>query len=183
MKPCRIALCVNLAPRKLGSFEDWIVGFAREARRRDHGLDVLGREPIHPAVAAELQALGAGWKSLDPWERQPVSAGRALAARYDVLHLNLFAPRSRFALIAYSAWPARVLFMDHFSDPPPSEATPRHILSRALDRLSMVRVTGVAGVSDYVRLRDRQRFRLPGRKIRTIYNGVRLNGAWRRNGC
>jgi glycosyltransferase involved in cell wall biosynthesis len=43
-----------------------------------------------------------------------------------------------------------------------------------VDRLISLRLSGIAGVSDYVRERDRLRFGLKERKVRTIYNGVDL---------
>lgn len=98
-----------------------------------------------------------------------------LAREYDVLHLNLFAPRSRVALIAYAAWPARVLFVDHLSGPTASEDVPPSAMSRWLDRATMARVAGVAGVSNYVRDRARARFTLDRSRVRTIYNGIDLS--------
>ncbi len=95
----RIAVLVNLAPRKQGSLEDWLVALAREARARGHGVDVFGREPILPQVAGALRESGAGWAPLDDLTRSPLVGIRRLR-RYDVLHLNLFAARSREALLA-----------------------------------------------------------------------------------
>ncbi|MGH7720629.1 MAG: hypothetical protein ACREON_17500, partial [Gemmatimonadaceae bacterium] len=46
--PLRIAILCDFAPRKLGSWEGWLVAFARGARNRGHDLTVFGREPIHP---------------------------------------------------------------------------------------------------------------------------------------
>lgn len=171
----RIGILMNLAPRKLGSFEGWIVALAREARRRGHSLDVFGRTPTHPGFLGQLQELGAGWHDVKELESALIS-GIARLSRYDVLHVNMFVPRSRIALMAYAAYPARVVFVDHTSGPVP-EAQGRErslgaLLKRAADALTMVRVDSIAGVSDYVRERNLKRWGLPPERVRTIYNGV-----------
>ncbi|HLL55329.1 MAG TPA: glycosyltransferase family 4 protein [Myxococcaceae bacterium] len=170
----RIAVLINLSPRKLGSLEGWLVALCEESRRRGYAVDVYGRDPIHPEVLASLQALGVGWRTVDWLEASPLRAVRRLAA-YDVIHLNMFQPRTQVAMLAYAAWPARVLMVDHSSGPVP--ATERNelvsgVLRRAADRFSMVRVDHLAGVSNYVRDRDQRRFELPAHRVRTIYNGV-----------
>ena len=48
----RIAVLINLSPRKLGSLEGWLVALCEEARRRGYAVDVFGLEPIHPQVLA-----------------------------------------------------------------------------------------------------------------------------------
>jgi glycosyltransferase involved in cell wall biosynthesis len=171
----RIALLMNLAPRKLGSFEGWLVEFCREARRRGHTLDVLGKRPVHPEFARSLGEMGVEWDEIDELELDPVEALARLRG-YDVLHLNMFAPRSFVALLAYAAWPARVLFVDRTGGQPvglgPQPGALRALLSKTADRLTMVRVNALAGVSDFVRDRNRARFSLDERRARTIYNGV-----------
>lgn len=170
----RIAVLINLAPRKLGSLEGWLVALCDEARRRGYAVDVFGREPIHPQVQATLGALGVGWKTVDWLESSPLRAVRRLAA-YDVLHVNMFQPRTPVALMAYAAWPARVLMVDHSSGPMPGTiqgSAARNVLRRAADRVSMGRVDHLAGVSNYVRDRDQRRFDLPSNRVRTLYNGV-----------
>jgi glycosyltransferase involved in cell wall biosynthesis len=95
---------------------------------------------------------------------------RRLRHEFDVLHVDLYAPRGRVPLIAYAAWPTRVLFVDHVSgtaSPSPSGAR-----SRLADRVTAVRWAGLAGVSEYVRTRDVQRFGIRPPRARTIYNGV-----------
>ncbi|MEJ7812091.1 MAG: glycosyltransferase family 4 protein [Gemmatimonadaceae bacterium] len=177
----RIALLIELAPRKLGSLENWIVAFAAEARHRGHQVDVFGREPVHADVARALRDMGAGWDTLDTLMRHPVAAARRLARGYDVLHLDLFpfTPRDPIVRIALAAWPARVLFVDHNSgvdvfDAAPSAPLPgwRRVARRWLGQLTALRVAGIAGVSDYVRRREGERFGLGSPFVRTIYNGV-----------
>ncbi len=171
----RIGILMNLAPRKLGSFEGWIVALAREAKRRGHSLDVFGRTPIHPRFLQSLKELGAGWYEVKELEASLLPGIQRLS-RYDVLHVNMFVPRSRIALMAYAAYPARVVFVDHTSGPVP-ESQPRErplaaLLKRAADAVTMVRVDSIAGVSDYVRERNLKRWGLPPERVRTIYNGV-----------
>ncbi|HET9449697.1 MAG TPA: glycosyltransferase family 4 protein [Aggregicoccus sp.] len=171
----RIGILMNLAPRKLGSFEGWIVALAREAQRRGHSLDVFGRTPIHPAFAQSLKELGAGWYDVKELEASLLPGIQRLS-RYDVLHVNMFVARSRIALMAYAAYPARVVFVDHTSGPVPEqqgrEKPLAALLKRAADAVTMVRVDSIAGVSDYVRERNLRRWGLPPERVRTIYNGV-----------
>src|SRR5207249_1998471 len=88
-----------------------------------------------------------------------------------------FAPRSLIALLAYAAYPARVMFVDHASEL--SEVRRQlpvvALLKRAADSITLVRVDGVAGVSKYVCDRFSRRFRFARHKVRTIYNGVDLS--------
>ncbi len=170
----RIALCVDLAPRKLGSFEAWMLALVAEADRRGHRMDVLSRQPVHPQVAAELSGLGASWTALGELERSILPTAARLRRDYDVLHLNLFTPRGRFALAAYAAWPAAVLWVDHVSGPIDELQRTRPLSTRLLDRYTMRRVRSLAGVSDYVRRRTSSRFRLDADRTRVIYNGVAL---------
>lgn len=170
----RIGLLMHLAPRKRGSFETWVLALCREARRRGHEIHVFGAPPVHPDFAEELGRLGAPWCGVDELLSDPVRAVRRLSS-YDVLHLNMVAPRGRLALLAYSAYPARVLFVDRAGGPPAGAAPPqgvRHRVSRLLDRVTPLRLSGLAGVSDFIRDRSADRFRLRSRQVRTIYNGV-----------
>ncbi|MHB8879090.1 MAG: glycosyltransferase family 4 protein [Myxococcaceae bacterium] len=168
----RLGVLINLAPRKRGSLEDWLVEVCREARRRRHRVDVHCRAPVHPEVAAGLRAQHAGLFTLDELEARPAFAV-GLLSRYDVLELNLVAPRSTIALLSYAAWPARVLYVAHSDYPPDPGAGPlRRLSRRGLDRVSLLRATGLAGVSSYIRDKERARFGLPRWRVRTIHNGV-----------
>jgi glycosyltransferase involved in cell wall biosynthesis len=185
----RIALLANFAPRKLGSFEHWVIALCAEARRRGHEVHPFGRSPVHAEFARRLGAVGAGWESIDDLLRSPLKAIGRLR-RYDLLHVNMFTPRTPIALLAYASFPARVAFTDHISGSSIDEErrlmASRGLLGRiarwigstlagrGVDRLISLRLSGIAGVSDYVRERDRLRFGLKERKVRTIYNGVDL---------
>jgi L-malate glycosyltransferase len=170
----RLAVLVNLVPRKLGSLEGWLVGLAREARARGHALDVLSYGPAHPDFLAALVAAGAGWQPLEPTLRRPLTGVRRLR-HYDVLELNLFGARSGAALLAYAAWPARVLFVERTSAPSLTRPSPA---GRAklwlLNRLTVPRIAGLAGVSNYARDRTTRQLGLDPRRALTIYNGVDL---------
>ena len=168
----RLAVLVNLVPRKLGSLEGWLVGVAREARARHHTLDVFTNGPAHPTFLAALAGAGGSWQALEPVLRRPVPGVRRLR-RYDVIELNLFGARSAAALLAYAAWPARVLFVERTSA---SITAPPSLLGRAklwlLNQVTVPRLTGLAGVSDYARDRTARWLGLdPSRRL-TIYNGV-----------
>jgi glycosyltransferase involved in cell wall biosynthesis len=162
----RIALVMNLAPRKLGSLEDWVVALCREAAWAGHQVDAYGREPVHPVFVERLAAFGVTWRSAELLERGWSSVKRL--ATYDVIHLNLYAPRSQVALAAYAAVPARVLFVVHSEFPKHRPSLAR----RALDRVTLTRVHSLAGVSSYVREQERARFGLSPGRTRTLYNGI-----------
>ncbi|HVE87843.1 MAG TPA: glycosyltransferase family 4 protein [Myxococcales bacterium] len=166
---------MNLAPRKLGSFEGWIAAMCAHARGAGHQVDVFGRAPAHPSFLARLEQLGASFGTVDELEGSAYRAIRRLRG-YQALHLNMFAPRSRVALMAYAAYPARVMFVDHTSGVGEQRRDPPMValLKRAADTITLVRVDGVAGVSEYVKDRFSRRFRFARNKVRTIYNGVDL---------
>lgn len=166
----RIAACVNLVPRKLGSLEQWIVFFARACRDRSHHLHLFWHPPVHPAVAGDLAAMGVGWTPLDRVAAAPLRASRLFRRSYDVVYLNLVVPRSRVALAAYLAFPVTVLYFDQISGPVPGRRR-RSFASRLLDPITFRRVASVAGCSEYVTRRDRERFGLPASMTTTIYNG------------
>ncbi len=169
--PLRVAVLMNLAPRKLGSFEAWLVALAAEALARGHRLDIFGREPVHPSIAKQLRMLGVGWNKIAVLERRKVAAVQRLRRDYDVLHINLFSRRDAIPLIAYAAWPACVLLVTRIAVRDPA-APPRPPVYRLLDRLTLRRVTSVAAVSNYVRDQVIDRFHIHARKVRTIYNGI-----------
>lgn len=170
-RPLRLAMLMGFAPQKRNSMEDWLLGLAHEARRRGHTLHLFGREPVHPLFARDLAAAGAQWGLLDALEEQGLAALRVLRT-FDVLHLNFIAPRSPVALAAYAAWPARVLYVahSHLEEAPRSGAV--RAVRRALDAVTLLRVEGLAGVSDFVRSREAERFFVPPARTRTLFNGV-----------
>jgi len=170
-RPLRLALLIQLAPRKLGSLEDWLVAFATEARRRGHSFDLFAHEPVHPTIRGALEAVGARWETIASFTRRPWTAVRRLAREYDVMHLNFVAPNDRLAMIAYAAWPTPILYVDHNSMTAGVDAR-RSRFGAALDDLTRLRLAGLAGVSNYVRDRARERYRVTSPFVETIYNGV-----------
>jgi glycosyltransferase involved in cell wall biosynthesis len=169
----KLAMLLNFSPRKLGSFEDWLLALAEGAQKRGHRLDFFGRVPVHPDFAAALAGFGTRWQLADTLERAPRAAVRKLS-RYEVLYLNMVSVRHPLALLCYAAWPARVLIADHTSGVALPGGPVKQLARRMLDRLTMARVGAIAGVSEYVRMRDQRHFHLPRRRVRTIYNGVDL---------
>lgn len=166
----RIAVLMNLAPRKLGSLEGWLVAFCREARARGYAVDVFTREPVHAEIETALRQLGVAWSPVGPLESNPLDAIRRLAA-YDVLHINMWQVRDRLTLLAYAAWPAKVLITDHSSGLSTTQPRRGRVM-RILDRLSCIRLGGIVGVSDYVTRRNSHRYGLDERRSRTVYNGI-----------
>jgi len=169
----RIAIIIQLAPRKLGSMEDWIVSLVEEAARRGHRMDVFTFAPLHPVVASRIEAAGSRWKNLEALLAHPFESTRRLARDYDLLVLNLFAPRSPMARIAYAAIPARVLFVDHHSAMAADSAGTSRV-RRLLDHFTTFRMSGLVAVSDYVLRRDMARFGVGRPFARRIYNGINL---------
>lgn len=169
----RIAIILQLAPRKLGSMEDWIVALAQEAGRRGYRVDVFSFAPLHPIVASRIETAGSRWYDVEALLAHPFASARRLAKEYDVLALNLFAPRSLMARIAYAAIPARVVFVDHYSAPA-GESARTNTLHRLLDHATTLRMSGLIAVSDYVLKRDMARFGVRHPFARRIYNGIDL---------
>jgi len=170
----RLAFVINLAPRMVGSFEDWIAAVCATARERGHWVDVYGRNPAHPVFLKRLSSLGAGWATADSLLASTYRGIRRLAS-YQAIHLDLFPPHSRMALMALAAVPAKVLFVDHASS---TGARPEgriaSAMRRALGSAAMLRVAGIAGVSNYVAERNRRRFPHEASRVRTLYGGVDL---------
>lgn len=173
MRPLRIAFLIQLAPRKLGSMEDWVVALVEESARRGHRMDVFSLAPVHPEIARRIEAAGSTWEEVEALFEHPLRSAQRLAKEYDVLQLNLFTPRGRMARIAYLAFPARVIFVDHHSALP-SERMPSNFVRRSLDHLTTLRMSGLVGVSDYVVQRDMVRFSVRNPFARRIYNGIDL---------
>ena len=173
VRPLRLSLLIQLAPRKLGSLEEWLVGLATEARRRGHQFDVFGHEPIHPQVRSEFAAVGARWGTVASLTSRPWAAIRRLARDYDVMHLNFAAPNEKLALLAYAAWPTPILYVDHNSHSA-GVTLRRSLIGSALDHLTRIRMAGMVGVSNYVRDRARERYHVEPPFVGTIYNGVNV---------
>jgi glycosyltransferase involved in cell wall biosynthesis len=169
----RVALLIALAPRKRGSLEDWMLAMVGEAKRRGHRMDVFGLEPIQPEIQLELERLGGRWTPIrrlqDSWFR-----GIRQLRHYDVLHLTLFASRHPVSLMAYAAWPARVILVDQSSGSLPRLGPIGLLKHQLLNPLTSARVSRIVGVSDFVRARATAEMHLSPRKATTIYNGVDL---------
>src|SRR5216684_8722239 len=120
----RIALLMNLAPRKLGSLEDWALALGAEALGRGHEVDFFGWAPVHEVFATKLKQIGIGWNDLPSLNRSPIRCIRRLST-YQLINLTLVAPLERCALLAYAAVPARVIFIDQSSGPIPGSLSPR----------------------------------------------------------
>ncbi len=170
---------MNLVPRKLGSLEGWFLGLGREARARGHAVDVFTHAPVHPSFLAALSEAGVGWQSIERLLRRPLRGIRELR-RYDVIQLHLLGARSAAALLAYAAWPAQVLLVEQTSDTGVTEPSLAGQVKRwVLNRLTVPRLRGLAGISDYVRVRTARHLGLPEHRTVTLYFGVDLDRfAW-----
>lgn len=166
----RIALIFQLQPNKNGSLEQWILCFCQAAAERGNHVDVFTLPNPLPSFLRQLVLTGARWYSVETLTQRPLSAIRRLSS-YDVLHLNFVAVREPLALLAYLAYPARVILIDHISGQNDPHPVRFRWLRRCLDRVSVLRLSGIGAVSDYVRARNHRRFHR-GTPIRRIYNGV-----------
>lgn len=167
----RIAALIYLAPRKLGSLEQWLMGFAAECTRRGHRVHLFCAKPFHPVVEKRLADLGVPWTPFEVLERQPFRWSRKLKRSFDLIYMNLVVPRSWGAYAGYLAWPLPILFFDGISGSMPGRrATSR--LGRILDPLLFSRVTSLAVCSQYVLKRDLWRFRLDPARCKVFYNGI-----------
>lgn len=167
----RIGLAVELAPRKRGSIEDWLLAFAREATARGHRLTLFCHEPMHPILRAGIAETGTQIEPVEDLVRWPVRAIMRFSRSFDIVHLNLFAPRDKIPLIAYAAWPCRVVFVDHMSGYGGDGSLARRLVRSTLDSLVVARTAAYVGVSRYVGDRAVRRFPRM-RRHRVIYNGV-----------
>lgn len=173
-RPLRLALLLHMAPRKLGSMEDWMIGFVHAAQRCGHSVDVFGQEPIHPQVLRGLLAGGACWGTLKELLSNSLRAVLRMR-QYDVVHLSFFDPSSRMISLACLAWPARVLMADHLSWPSTRPLTWRSVVKARLRAAPLFRrIHSIAGVSNYVSERDGLLYGVPPARRRTIYDGVSL---------
>ncbi len=169
----RIAYLSNFAPRKLGTGENRLVELSREAKRRGHALTMYCHEPIHPDVRNAFDASDVDIVPLSAIAANPLRSAWRLARSADAVLLNAIAPRSLTALVCYFAWPSKVFYIDHSSGPVDDlDYSTRPYWKQVLDRLTVVRIARLAGVSDYVTDRLRSRFALSGVRATTLYGGV-----------
>ncbi len=162
----RLGLLMSLAPRKLGSMEDWIVAMAQHAAVRGHLVDLYCLDPVHPTFAERLREAGASLRKLPELTGRPLSGVRRLA-QYDVVQFNFFQVRELVPRLCYAAAGARIVYVDHTSGQPGAVRRP---VSSLLDVAVARRLSRVVGVSEYVRARDLARFRTD--KVVRVYNGV-----------
>lgn len=167
----KIAALFYLAPRKLGSLEQWVLTFLEECGRRGHTVHLFWARPLHPVVERRLAELGVDWTEFRELEESPLRWGRRMRASFDVVYMNLVVPRSRGALAAYLAWPLPVLLFDGISGDLPGKRR-RVPLGPLLDPLVSRRLTSLAGCSEYVVQRNMRRFGLPAGRCPVIYNGI-----------
>jgi glycosyltransferase involved in cell wall biosynthesis len=165
---------MDLAPRKHGSLEDWVLAFCREAASRGHQVDAWMREPMLPAFIAEMRQSGARVEELVEFERTGLWAMIRRLSGYGAIHLNFIPPRSRIALAAYAAWPAQVLYTAHSDEFNEAGSLAMRCLYRVMNQATMLRVHSLAGVSEYIRVKEGRRFGLHPHRSLSIPNGVDL---------
>lgn len=165
-----IGMLVNLVPRKLGSLERWILAMGREMGGRGHELHLFTHEPLHDTFSQRLVELNVNWSPLHDIGEGRLRWVRSLR-RFDALHLNLLAPRSTPAIVAYLAGSVPVVYVDRFSDPA-EPAEDKSLLKRLADRVTVRGISRYVGVSRYVVRRAKERFGCTGTSYISIHNGV-----------
>jgi glycosyltransferase involved in cell wall biosynthesis len=170
----KLALLIGLAPKKRGSAEEWLIELCAQAHARGHEVDVFCLGPTLPEIVQDIERTGARLGMISALEADPISAISRLR-RYDVLQLSLFGMRDRIALLAYAAWPAQVVWVDQTSSRAESVSPGKLAVRRALDRLTALRISGIAAVSGFVRERNEARFGLPQDRLTVISHGVALS--------
>lgn len=168
----RVAIVARIAPKKLGSFEDWMIELGRDLRARGHQVDVCIMGVPHPVFQERLISHNITLARLDGCVRSIPRALGFLWNKYDVVHLSLFAPREPFAIAAYLVPRSKVIFQDCFSTPILDPSSRQSMISRVLDRITFSTTHTLSAVSEFVAARDQTRFGLPDRKIAVVYNGV-----------
>lgn len=169
-----MALLAGVAPRKRGSFEDWMLRLCDVSHERGHEIEVFVHDPVHPEIEAELDERGVEYGLMSDLLASPLASTLSLSRGFDLIYLRLFAPRDPAALLAYASLPTTVVFADHFSGPPDSRADPGPDSPLLRDRLTAMRWGGLVAGSEYVIERDIARFGLDESKGRVIHNGVDL---------
>jgi glycosyltransferase involved in cell wall biosynthesis len=170
----RFALILGLAPRKLGSLEEWMLSVARTASSRSHQLDVIGLEPIIPEIRTTLESYGSTWTPVDDLLRQPVQGVRQLR-RYDAVHIGLFGVSSPIVLAAFAAWPVPLVYVDHFSKRALRLSLPARLRRQVLRGVAQSRVRMAVGVSEFATRQVASLLGLGPDRTMTIYNGVNLD--------
>jgi len=170
MSQAKIAVILRLNPNKFGSLEEWMVEFAHQAAKRNLGVDFYTGPEILPEIRQQLTQAGAGWYDIEQASASTIGFIRRFS-KYKIIHLNLFGIRDRIPLLSYMAIPARVLFVDHLSRLPGIDFSTRPRIKKLVDRFSIIRVYGIAGVSNFITESSRARFKHCINQ-HTIYNGV-----------
>ncbi len=168
----RIALASDLAPRKIGSLEETFVEFARVAQRRGHTVSLIGRPPVHPWVAARLEASGTAWVPISDVETSFLGGSRWMRDRFDVLLYTLLPFRGRLALQAAAAWPMRMIYLNGTSTD--IDFAQRSTLRRVVYRMLHRRLSEYVCCSEFVRRRDERVFGLDLHDAKIIYNGINI---------
>lgn len=171
-KRIRLAKVTNFAPKKLGSGEKGLMAFARAAHEQEVAWTLFCHSPMHPVVAEALARYEVPIGDLGALERSPLTAWRTFRRDFDVVQLNLIAPRAPVAIAAYLAWPTSVVFVDRLSGEATESESARRAVGKLLDRVTMLRVEKYVGVSEYVRSRGQERFGLPDERTAVQYNGI-----------
>jgi len=173
----RIALCAGLAPRKIGSLEETIVSLSQTLVARGHAITVYVQSPVHAWFEAQLARHGVERRNL--WFDEAVAPGvfagaRLLRREFDLVWMTLLGPRGLLARQIATAWPTRGVILDGYSLSSRTEVCTASLAGRFVDRVTMIRIAGVAGVSDYITCRNRTLYGLSPSRCVTIYNGVNL---------
>ena len=170
----RFALILGLAPRKLGSLEEWMLSVARAASLRSHQVDVIGLEPILPDIRATLEGYGSTWTAVDDLLERPIHAVRHLRS-YDAVQVNLFGVSSPIALAAFAAWPVPIVYVDQFSKRDMRLSLAARLRRGGLRWVVRSRVRMAVGGSEFATRHVASLLGLGADRTMTIYSGVNVD--------
>ena len=168
---------LDLAPRKLGSMEEYEIALTRELRQRGDKHVVVFGEPIADFVRTKLEEEGATVEGVDTTLSREFHARlRQLLSRYhpDVIHLHFCNLYSWLPILAWLARPKVLVATDHIRLPIPVSKT-KALKLWLWDRIVMA-VCGLRlyAVSNHIRRLAVGPYYMAEKRAGVLYNGINL---------
>ncbi|MGH7297559.1 MAG: glycosyltransferase, partial [Polyangiaceae bacterium] len=173
----RVLTIANIVPRKLGSYEQFVIDFSRGLTSGgDESLIAFVGPPLD-LVGAELAAAGAELLPPIPPSALPLRDGMRLVRRVRpaVVHVHFASIFSPIAAALRACGARHVIFTDHASGGFVRRGWLEPV-RQAKNRLASASASGILAVSDFVR-RRLVALGAPAARVRRIYNGCRVGGA------
>jgi len=168
---------LNLRPRKLGSFEEYVVSLS-QALTQQGGQSILVFKEFPPeALRPRYTDAGAllETKPFEPFGRESARALTALLRRHKphVIHLHFVNIMSLDVVAASLHRGVKVVFSEHASDIPKERTALRWRMLQASKRIFSSHIDQVIAPSKYVN-RWLVHQGISAKKIITVYNGVKV---------